>query len=112
MRTRKLTDQQVFEIQALAKTTIKKMEIARRYGISPQLVSTVIRYGYTSRPNYLRKVPAGQEFGSWEALAREYNAKYPEDQMTAEQFKDAHDIAIKKLRRIIEDRGWTREDLV
>jgi hypothetical protein len=112
MRIRKLTDAQVSEIQELAKTSIKKTEIARRYGISPQLVSTVIRYGYTSRPNYLRKVPAGQEFGSWEALAREYNAKYPEDQLTAARFKEVHDIAIKKLRRVIEARGWTLQDLV
>jgi len=112
MRTRKLTDQQVEEIRQLVKTPMKKVDIARKYGISPQLLSTVVRYGYTSRPVYLRNVPAGQENTSWEALAREYTAKYPDDPMDAIQFKAAHDNALKKLLIECERRGWELKDLV
>lgn len=113
MKPRKLTDKQVEEIKILAKTSIKKVEIARQYGISPQLVSTIVRYGYLSRPNYLKKVKAGEEPDSWESLAKAYNTKYPhEPPITAAQAQEIHDIALVKLARLLKQQNTKFEDLV
>lgn len=113
MKPRKLTDQQVEEIKVLAKTSIKRVEIARRYGISPQLVSTVARYGYATRPSYLKKVKAGEEPDSWEQLAKTYNSKYPDEPpITAAQAQEIHDIALVKLARLLKHQNTKFEDLV
>jgi hypothetical protein len=111
MQKRKLTEEQVKEIQEMAKTTIKRVDIARLYGVSPQLISTVIQYGYTDRrPDKKRdrsKMPSG-EFESWEALARDYNLLYPDDKpLNGAEIKAIHDLAIKKIMQT-----WAEEGLV
>jgi hypothetical protein len=113
MRERKLTDQQVTEIQALAKTTMKKVDIAQRYGISPQLVSTVIRYGYTSRPTRVRNLKAGEEPGSWEELATFFNRRYPDEPgISGDEAKRIHDMALKKIAAYWASKGITKADEV
>jgi len=112
MRERKLTDQQVAEIKALARTTMKKIDIARKFGVSPQLVSTVVKYGYTSRPTQLRTVKLTDEFKGWEGIARSFNQKNPDSQITGHEAKAIHDIAIKKIRQYWEGQGLTKQDLV
>lgn len=113
MRERKLSDQQITEIQALAKTTMKKVDIAKQYGVSPQLISTVIRYGYESRPNKYRGIPAGLEPESWESLAKEFNARYPhEPGISANEAKRIHDIALKKIAAYWASKGITKADEV
>ena len=112
MRERKLSDQQVAEIQALAKTTMKKVDIAQRYGISPQLVSTVVRYGYTSRPTRIRNLKAGEEPGSWEELATFFNRKYPSESISGDEAKRIHDTALKKIAAYWAARGITKAEEV
>jgi hypothetical protein len=111
MQPRKLTQQQVTEIQELAKTTTKKVDIAKQFGVSPQLVSTVIRYGYETRPPIYRSIPAGSEPESWESLAKALNAKYPEEPVTAAQVRQIHDIALKKIAAAWAKQGISKEDL-
>lgn len=111
MRARKLTDQQVTEIRELAKTNIKKVQIARQYGVSPQLISTVIRHNYDNRPMRVRIWKREDGMETWESLARQYNATH-EDKVTAAQIKQIHDRALRKIRWYFEDQGLTRDDLV
>ena len=111
MQPRKLSNQQVAEIQQLGTTAMKKVDIARKFGVSPQLVSTVIRYGYETRPHIYRSIPAGLEPESWEALAKALNAKYPEEPVTAAQVRQIHDIALKKIALAWAKQGISKEDL-
>lgn len=111
MRARKLTDIQVAEIRELAKTKIKKVEIARQYGVSPQLISTVVRHDYDNRPPRVRVWKREDGMETWEALARQYNADH-DDKITPAQAKQIHDKAIRKIRWYFEDLGLTREDLL
>ena len=109
MRKRRLTEDQVVQIKELAKTSIKRVEIARQFGVSPQLVSTVIRYGYDSRPNWAEKMPR-EERTSWEALARQYTAMYPDDPLSGQRIKEVHDMAMKKIRAYFDKAGWTEDE--
>ena len=111
MRARKLTDQQVTEIRELAKTSIKKVEIARQYGVSPQLISTVIRHNYDNRPTRIRIWKREDGMETWESLARQYNATH-EDKITPAQTKIIHDKAIRKIRLYFEAQGLTRRDFI
>lgn len=111
MRARKLTDVQVTEIRELAKTKIKKVEIARQYGVSPQLISTVVRHDYDNRPPRVRVWKREDGMETWESLARQYNADH-DDKITPAQAKQIHDKAIRKIRWYFEDLGLTREDLL
>lgn len=111
MRARKLTDVQVTEIRELAKTKIKKVDIARKYGVSPQLISTVIRHNYNNRPVRVRVWKREDGMETWESLARQYNATH-DDKITPAQAKQIHDKALRKIRWYFEDQGLTREDLV
>lgn len=111
MRARKLTDIQVAEIRELAKTKIKKVEIARQYGVSPQLISTVVRHDYDNRPPRVRVWKREDGMETWESLARQYNADH-DDKITPAQAKQIHDKAIRKIRWYFEDLGLTREDLL
>jgi hypothetical protein len=99
MNRRKLTDEQVAQIRQLATTNIKKTEIARQFGVSPQLISTVIRYGY-DRPKEEKEVQPLDidKRKCWEAIASEYTTMYPHDPITPAQAKRAHDLAIDKLK--------------
>lgn len=112
MQKRKLTAEQVLEIRQLATTAIKKVDIARRYGISPQLVSTILRYDYDSRPTRdKRKMLDG--FSSWEDLAKQYNLRYPDESpLSATEAQRVHDLALKKMRAWFDERGRTMSDLV
>jgi hypothetical protein len=111
MQPRKLTQQQVTEIQELAKTAIKKVDIAKQFGVSPQLVSTVIRYGYEMRPPIYRSIPAGIEPESWEMLAKTFSMKYPEDAITAAEARRIHDTALLKIAAYWRSQGLKQEDL-
>lgn len=111
MRARKLTDVQVSEIRELAKTKIKKVDIARQYGVSPQLISTVVRHNYNNRPIRVRVWKREDGMETWESLARQYNATH-DDKITPAQAKQIHDKALRKIRWYFEDQGLTREDLV
>lgn len=99
MNKRKLTDEQVEEIRRLASTDMKKTAIARQFGVSPQLISTVIRYGY-DRPKDEKEVkPLDLDKRKcWAAIASEYTAMYPDDPITSEMARRAHDKAIAKLK--------------
>ena len=97
MKPRKLTDQQIEEIRALAKTDIKKIDIARKYGISPQLVSYVLHHGYEQKPRQYKPIDLNAR-KCWQAIADEYTRANPSDPLTPEQAKKAHDAAISRLR--------------
>jgi hypothetical protein len=112
MRKRKLTDEQVKEVQALAKTSIKKVEIARRYGISPQSVSSIARFGYEPRPPRFRGKMPTDEANTWENIARQYNARNPEDQITGERAKRIFENSLAKMRRYFASRNLTLSDLL
>lgn len=112
MQKRKLTDEQVAEIRALAQTSIKRIDIARKYGVSPQLVSTVIRHGYDNRPHRASRATASPETYNWAALAKEYNNRYPDDLISAAEAKSVHDLAIKKMRVWFSQRNENMNDLV
>ena len=111
MQLRKLTQRQVNEIQELGKTAMKKVDIAKQYGVSPQLVSTVIRYGYESRPTIYRNTPVGSEPDSWETLAKNFSMKYPEDAITAAEARRIHDTALLKIAAYWRTQGVKQEDL-
>lgn len=111
MQPRKLTQQQVTEIQELSKTSMKKVDIARKFGVSPQLVSTVIRYGYETRPPIYRSIPAGSEPESWERLAQTFNMKYPEEPITAGEARRIHETALVKIAAYWKAQGLKQEDL-
>mgnify|MGYP003325465811 CR=1 FL=1 len=108
MRKRSLTEDQVIQIKELGKTSIKRVEIARQFNISPQLVSTIIRYGYDCRPNWADKMPK-EEKTSWEALARKYTELYPDDPLTGQRVKEIHDMAMKKIRAYFDELGLTED---
>jgi hypothetical protein len=112
MQKRKLTAEQVLEIRQLAATSMKKVDIARKYNISPQLISTVIRYGYDSRPTRdRRKMPEG--FSDWNTLARQYNLLYPDEApITGNEAQRIHDLALKKMRMWFDSRGKTMSDWI
>lgn len=112
MRDRKLTDLQVSEIRELAKTKIKKIEIARKYGISPQLVSTVLRHDYGCRPLRDRTVYTDPEMATWESLARQYTTLNPDDPISGARAKQAHDCALKQIRLYFIQQGLTEEGLL
>lgn len=113
MQKRKLTAEQVLEIRALGQTAMKRVDIARQFGISPQLVSTVLRYDYENRPDlnrHRRKNP--EDIMTWEALARRYTKMYPDDPMTGAEFKAVHDLALKKIARWFTIQGLTEDGLL
>lgn len=111
MQKRKLTAEQVAEIRELGKTSIKRIDIARKYGISPQLVSTILRYGYDSRPSRDRS-KMRDESNCWEDLARTYNILYRDEPISAAEAKSIHDIALKKIRICFDQAGLKYGDLV
>lgn len=97
MKPRKLSEQQAEEIRSLAKTAMKKVDIARQYGISPQLVSQIIHHGYERKQREYKPIdPYTRK--CWQAIADEYNIANPHDQLTPEQAKRCHDAAISRLR--------------
>ena len=112
MKPRKLTNDQVAEIQQLAKTQMKKIDIARKFGISPQLISTIVRYGYTSRPTRERKPKADPSMNTWVDLAKAWNTKYPDERMSAAEIKSVHDLALKKIRMYFEKHELGMNDLL
>lgn len=114
MQKRKLTEQQVAEIKELAQTTMKKVDIARKFGVSPQLISTIIRYGYDSRPFRPDKVKAKPAPGdTWQGLADAYNSLYrDEPAISAEEVKVMHDIALKKMLKYFTERSLDINDLL
>lgn len=112
MQKRKLTDEQVKEIRLLATTTMKKADIARKYGVSPQLISTVLRFDYGQQPRRDRRKAPTDEFTGWEALARDYTLRYPEDAMNGAEAKAIHDMALKKVLKYWTDRNVGINDLI
>lgn len=112
MRDRKLTDVQVAEIRALAKTRIKKVAIAQQYGVSPQLISTVLRHDYGGRPKRDRQVFVDPEMDTWESIARQYTAMNPDDPINGSRAKQAHDYALKQIRIYFQQQGLTEEGLL
>ena len=52
MRKRLLTDVQVESIKKKIASGSTKVEMAREYGVSPQLISVVCKFGYGERPKY------------------------------------------------------------
>lgn len=112
MRKRSLTDDQVAEIKRLGQTTMKRVDIARQFHISPQLVSTIVKYGYDNRPIRVDRKKVDPESHSWEALAREYNKLYPEDPITGPEAKAIHDLTMKKFRAHFAKQNLTLNDLL
>jgi hypothetical protein len=112
MKPRKLNNTQVEEIRVLAKTSIKRVDIARKYGISPQLVSTIARYGYDTRPFRDRRKAVDPDAHTWVTLAQTYNSKYPQEALTPTEAKSIHDLALKKIRVWLEKQNLTKEDLL
>lgn len=114
MKARKLSEQQIEEIRALAKTSIKKVDIARQYGISPQLVSQAIHHGYERKKENYKPIDLNTR-KCWEAIASEYTFANPHDPLTPEQAKRCHDAAISRLRyhfRKREEQGEHNENLL
>lgn len=113
MKLRKLTDEQVFQIKELGRTDMKRVEIARRFGVSPQLVSTVIRYGY-DRPKYEapEKPVDPNSRKCWDAIASEYSTMYPDDPLTPDEAKKIHDTALSKLRHHFRNIEAARKELI
>lgn len=112
MRRRKLTDDQVKEVQALAKTSMKKVEIARKFGISPQSVSSIAKFGYEPRPPRFRGKMSLEEANTWENIARQYTARNPEDPITGERAKRIFENSLAKMRRYFSSRNITLIDLI
>jgi hypothetical protein len=111
MRKRSLTKEQEAEVKELAGSGMPKAEIARKFGVSPQLISRISLYGYEVRP-YRDRRKAPQEPSTWVELARLYNLKYPDDPMSAEEIKSVHDLALKKIKVHFEKQGLVESDLL
>lgn len=102
MKPRKLNDEQVRQVQELWRSGVKGVVIAKQFGISSQLVSQIVHYGY-DRPKKTEEpiMDRPSSFESrkcWSAIADEYSRKYPNDPITSEQAKRTHDAVIARLR--------------
>lgn len=100
MRKRLLTDEQVEEIKRRIVNGETKIDLSRQYGVSPQLISVVCKYGYGERPKYGYKLlpKAPKERDCWEEIARKYTEKNPHDPIKATTARKYHDRALEKLR--------------
>lgn len=109
---RKLTDLQVVEIRQLVGTGMTRADIARRYAVSPQTISFVLKYEYGKSPERAaRTCRTDGDEETWVTVARRYNALFPrEEQITPAQAKSIYDQAMRKIRWQIEDAGLTVED--
>lgn len=110
MKNRSLTDEQVEKIKELAKTDVKKVDIAKMFGVSPQLVSTVAKYGYGPRPKYRKQ--SIEEDNNWMVIAAKYSIMYPDDPIDRHQARRAHDRAIVKIRRAFGIKGVTIKNFI
>lgn len=110
MKQRKLTPEQSEEIRRLSET-MSNIEIARRYNVSPQLISCILLYGYGNRPK--PKVTMDLiAYREWEDVAAEYNRRNPDDQITTKQARDCFRHAQKKLIKELAKAGITERTLV
>ena len=102
MKPRKLTDEQVRKVQELWRSGVKGVMIARQFGISSQLVSQIVHYGY-ERPKkneetIKENISRFESRKCWSAIADEYSRCNPNDPITSEQAKRTHDAVISRLR--------------
>ena len=111
MNARRLTEDQVADVIRLSREGKKGVELARMFGVSPQLISFVRRRGY--KPTY-RKVEEKilSEFQGWRDLADRYNAMNPDDQISTDIAIRAHESALQKFRAYFAKRGIQLKDLV
>ena len=110
---RKLTEAQVLEIKALAATKMKRVDISKIYGVSPQLISRIIRYGYNPRPRYeefyIKPRIAPQ---TWEYTAAQFTEQNPDDPMTGKAARRIHDKALRKVAAYFKILNLDKNDLV
>ena len=106
MRKRLLTDVQVESIKKKIASGSTKVEMAREYGVSPQLISVVCKFGYGERPKYgyKKQPPKPKDRDCWEVIAQKYTEANPNDPIKATTARTTHDGAILKLRKILKSR--------
>lgn len=104
MRKRLLTDAQVELVKKRILAGSTKVEMAREYGVSPQLISVVCKFGYGERPKYGYKkhLPKPRDRDCWEVVAQKYTEANPNDPIKATTARKTHDAALAKLRKILE----------
>jgi len=114
MNPRKLTKDQVFEIKDRVKAGASRASMAARFGVSPQLISSVVKYGYDGvRDKERERVRrTGDDCETWVEIARRYNQRWAHDQITPAQAKVIHDQALRKIRCMMEEGGLTMGDFV
>ena len=103
MKPRKLTEQQVEEIRSLGRTKTKRIDIAKQFNVSPQLISHILNHGYERKVHESKPIDVNAR-RCWTGIADEYNRNHPHDPLTPEQAKRCHDAAISRLRY------WFRKD--
>lgn len=109
MNARKLTEDQVIEVIRLSRSGIKGVEIARQFGVSPQLISFVRKRGY--KPTYRQpEERIVSDFIGWADLADRYNLLHPDDQISPYAAMRAHESALNKLKAYFASRGLTKQD--
>lgn len=109
MKRRGLTEEQIKEIRILART-MRQKDIAVLYGVSPQLISTTVLYGYDARPEYSSTLDLSA-YRSWDAVADEYNRRNPDDLITAKEAKDCFCRCKTKLVKALAEAGLTERSL-
>jgi hypothetical protein len=110
MKHRALTEKQAEEIRELSKT-MRNIDIARMYRVSPQLVSTIVLHGYGNRPKPKDKSEI-TPYRTWEEVAMLYTERNPHDPITAKEARDMYSRMKYRLERAFRSAGLNESSLV
>lgn len=110
MKPRRLSQEQADQIRELSKT-IRNIDIARMYKISPQLVSTIVLHGYGNRPKPKDKSEI-TPYRTWAEVATLYNERNPNDQITEKEARGIYRRMRYKLERALRNAGLNESSLV
>lgn len=110
MKHRALTEKQAEEIRELSKT-MRNIDIARMYRVSPQLVSTIVLHGYGNRPKP-KNMSEITPYRTWAEVATLYNERNPNDQITEKEARGIYRRMRYKLERALRNAGLNESSLV
>jgi hypothetical protein len=108
---RRLTESQVSEVIKLSREGVSGVQIARMFGVSPQLISFVRKQGYKPVYKYRDTSQIVWE-PTWAWIAEQYTLKNPDDPITTDTAHRTHEIAIRKLRAHFAQCGTQKHDLI
>jgi hypothetical protein len=110
MKPRSLNQEQADQIRELSKT-MRNIEIARLFKVSPQLVSTIVLHGYGNRPKP-KDMSEITPYRTWAEVATLYNERNPHDQITEKEARGIYRRMRYRVERALRQAGFDESSLV